>query len=91
MGLGLFKTETLWVTEDNQAIQNNALDGQHSEKVFKPELCLLLIFLFYTLNRLRTTTTKKKKLKERESFAYMLIHMFSFLINVNFPRDILAL
>ena len=57
MGLGLFKTETLWVTEDNQAIQNNALDGQHSEKVFKPELCLLLIFLFYTLNRLRTTTT----------------------------------
>ena len=54
MELGLFKTETLWVTEDNQAIQNNALDGQHSEKVFKPELCLLLIFLFYTLNRLRT-------------------------------------
>ena len=32
-----------------------------------------------------------KKLKERESFAYMLIYIFSFLINVHFPRDILAL
>ena len=40
MELDLFKTETLWVTEDNQAIQNNALDGQHSKNVFKPKLCL---------------------------------------------------
>ena len=46
MELGLFKTETLWVTEDNQAIQNNALDGQHSKNVFKPKLCLHSYFSF---------------------------------------------
>ena len=66
MGLGLFKTETPWVTENNRSIQNTGLDGQHSENVFKPKLCLLLIFLFYTLNRLRTKKKKRERERERE-------------------------